>query len=133
MDGIHSRIAQSVKASGLTNTAFAKKLNVTPSFISRLASGATNSSDRTIIAICREFHVDEHWLRTGEGEMFRPRSRSEELAAFFGDLLADTPDFRHSLITVLSRMSPEEWAILEKKVWELMEEMKKISSDDRQP
>ena len=69
--------------------------------------------------------MDEHWLRTGEGEMFRPRSRSEELAAFSGDLLADTPDFRHSLITVLSRMSPEEWAILEKKAWELVDEMKK--------
>ncbi|RHO56610.1 XRE family transcriptional regulator [Ruminococcaceae bacterium AM07-15] len=125
MNSINSRIAQCLEASGLTNTAFAKKLNVSQSFISRLASGTTNPSDRTIMDICREFHVDEHWLRTGEGEMFRPRSRSEELAAFFGDLLADTPDFRHSLITVLSRMSPEEWAILEKKAWELVDEMKK--------
>lgn len=109
----------------MTNTAFAKKLNVSQSFISRLASGEKTPSERTISDICREFRVDEHWLRTGEGEMFRPRSRSEELAAFFGDLLADTPDFRHSLITVLSRMSPEEWAILEKKAWELVDEMKK--------
>lgn len=119
------RIKQVRKHLCLTQSEFGERIGVKSNTITGYEIGARSPSDAIIMAICREFHVDEHWLRTGEGEMFRPRSRSEELAAFFGDLLADTPDFRHSLITVLSRMSPEEWAILEKKAWELVDEMKK--------
>ncbi len=126
METVADRIILLVNHLGGNKSDFARRINLTPAYISKLAKHSDSiPSDRTIADICREFHVDEHWLRTGEGEMFRPRSRSEELAAFFGDLLADTPDFRHSLITVLSRMSPEEWAILEKKAWELVDEMKK--------
>lgn len=70
MEAIHSRIAEVVEHSGLTKTAFAQRLNVGQPFISQICSGKTNPSDRTIADICREFNVSEHWLRTGEGEMF---------------------------------------------------------------
>ena len=57
-----------VKDSKLTKTAFAEKINVSQSFISRLVSGEKVPSDRTIADICREFNISELWLRTGEGE-----------------------------------------------------------------
>ena len=33
-------------------------------------SAVSRTTDQTIRSICREFGVNEHWLRTGEGEMF---------------------------------------------------------------
>lgn len=69
METINQRIAKCIKESGLTKTAFAEKINVSQSFISNLCLGKKLPSDRTIADICREFNIDENWLRTGEGEM----------------------------------------------------------------
>lgn len=69
MGAINERIAECVKESGLTKTAFAEKINVTQGFISNLCTGTKVPSDRTIADICREFNVSEVWLRTGEGHM----------------------------------------------------------------
>ena len=125
---ISERLSAVVAASGLTKTAFAAKINVGQSHVSQLCSGAKVPSDRTIADICREFNVDETWLRTGEGEMFRQKGREEELAAFMGQLLNDRPDsFRSRLLTVLLRFDPEgpEWKILEN----IFEAIKKEAQD----
>ena len=37
--------------------------------------------------MCREFNVNETWLRNGEGEMFKERSPSEEVGYYVEDLL----------------------------------------------
>lgn len=73
--------------------------------------------------------MNETWLRTGEGEMFVQLSSSEELSAFFGDLLADEPDFRFRLISALSRLDPAEWETLEKIAYQLVDELKKADPE----
>lgn len=104
---------------------FAKRIGVSRNFISLVETGKRNLSDRTIADICREFDVNEIWLRTGEGEMFMPKSRTDEISAFVGDILKGEPDFRQKFISVLARMTADEWQILEKKVLELADEIKK--------
>lgn len=106
---------------------FGKRIGITGATISRLESGVRTLTEAQILAIVREFGVDENWLRTGEGEMLRPVSRDTELAAFFGDLQSSTPDFRHQLISVLSRLTVDEWAMLERKAKELLAEIQKDS------
>lgn len=106
---------------------FGKRIGVTGATISRLESGVRTLTEAQILAIVREFGVDENWLRTGEGEMLRPVSRDTELAAFFGNLQSSTPDFRHQLISVLSRLTVDEWAMLERKAKELLAEIQKDS------
>lgn len=125
MEDIKDRIAECIRTSGLTKTAFGKKINLSQSFVSRLTSGEKVPSDRTIADICREFKVNEEWLRNGTGEMFRQSRRNDELTAFFGDVLNNEPDFRHRFISVLARMTPEEWKILESKITEMAREIKK--------
>lgn len=125
MEGISERIAKVIEQTGMTKTAFAEKLNITQAYVSKLSIGAKKPSDRTITDICREFDVNEGWLRTGEGEMFIRKTRTDEITAFVGDILRGEPDFRQRFISVLARMSTEEWKILESKVLELAEEIKK--------
>lgn len=124
MSTLNERIGELISALGMKKTAFAERLNVSQAFISQLCSGIKQPSDRTISDICREFNVNEIWLREGIGEMFQERSRSEELAAFFGDVQADG-GFKEAFLTVLARMGPEEWELIERKARELVEEIKK--------
>lgn len=79
VQNINDRIALIVRSTKLTKTAFAEKVNLSQSHVSRLVSGETAPSDRTIADICRVFGVNETWLRTGEGEMRQQRSREEEI------------------------------------------------------
>lgn len=119
------RIIEIRKTFGLSQEQFANKLGLSRSFINQFETGKKNISDRTIADICREFNVNEAWLRTGDGEMFRPTRRNDEITAFFGDILSSDPDFRHRFVSVLARMTPGEWAILESKIKEIAGEMKK--------
>lgn len=122
---MNSRIAEVRKKYNLTQEKFAEKIGLTRNFVWMIEKGERVPSDRTIADICREFQVDEHWLRTGEGQMQRPMSRNDELARFLGDAIKGPDDFKRTLLTVMSRMTTEEWAMLERKAWELVEEMKK--------
>lgn len=126
---IGKRIASIIESLGIKKVEFAKAINVDQSFISQITSGKRNPSDRTIADICREFGVNEIWLRTGEGEMFDPVTSTEELAEFFGDILAGEPDFKRRFIQALSRLSSEQWEMLEKVATQLVADTKKESDD----
>ena len=54
----------------LTQDDFAKKINVTRSAISNYEKGTRNIMNRVISDICREFNVNQEWIRHGTGEMF---------------------------------------------------------------
>ncbi len=129
MDRLNERIRSLIDTLGIKKTAFAERLNVSQAFVSQMCSGASNPSDRTISDICREFNVNEAWLRTGEGPMFLERSRDEELSAFLGDLLAGHPDFKRRLISVLSRLDESEWELLEQMADKLVDDEQKDKAD----
>lgn len=113
MKEMNERISTIIEASGIKKTVFADRLNVSQAFVSQLCSGVKQPSDRTIADICREFNVNEDWLRTGEGEMFKPLSRSETIAKFAGELMKDEDDsFRRQLIEALAQLDEKEWEVL---------------------
>lgn len=122
---MNKRISSLIENLQIKKIDFAKTIKVSAPFVSELCSGAKLPSNRTISDICREFNVNEDWLRTGEGEMFIQRSRHEELADFFGDVLSGQTDFRFRLISALSRMTTEQWEALEQVAVNLMDEIKK--------
>ena len=124
MQTINERVAEIVKASGKTKTAFAESLGVSQQYISKLEkTGAP--SDRTIRDICEKYNVNEFWLRTGEGEMFRQKTRAQEIADFAASLYENPTSFQAKLVTVLAKLEPEQWVLLEEKAMELFEEMQK--------
>lgn len=125
MSDLNHRISQVIDTLGIKKTAFAEKLNVSQAFVSQMCSGVKQPSDRTIADICRTFDVNEAWLRTGEGDMFIQKTRDEQLSAFFGDILSGQPDFRRRFISALSRLSADEWELLESMANKLLDEMQK--------
>ena len=122
METIGTRIKEIRKGAWLTLENFGKRIGITASSCSTIENGKSNPSDQTVLMICREFNVNEDWLRTGEGSMFVEPDKDEEITRFMGDILSGHPDFRRRLISVLSRMTPDEWALLEEKIRELSEE-----------
>ena len=110
---MHTRISKLISALGLKKTEFASRLNISQSHVSNLASGEKIPSDRTISDICREFDVNEGWLRTGEGEMFRQLGREEEITDFLAGLIREPDAFQARLIAALAKLTPEQWELFE--------------------
>ena len=112
---MYTRISLIRKNAGMTQDKLAEVLGLTKNFISLIETGKRDPSDRTIKDICREFNVNEEWLRTGKGEMFLDVSREMEIAKFTKNLLLEETDsFKNRLISALARLSVEEWEVLEK-------------------
>lgn len=64
------RLKRLRKELGLTQSAFAERIGSVQNTVTGYESGRRNPSAPVVSLICREFNVNEHWLRTGEGEMF---------------------------------------------------------------
>lgn len=90
---------------------FGERIGVSRDVIANLEYGRVEPNNIIIKSICREFDVNETWLRTGEGEMFLPKSLDDELAEFMGSVLRE--DIRTSvkkqLIDLLAHIPPEMW------------------------
>lgn len=123
---MNERIQAIIAANGMKKTEFAQRLNVSQAYVSQLCSGTKNPSDRTISDICREFNVSETWLRTGEGDMFVPTTRSQEIADFVGNILKGEEDnFKRRFVSILARLDESEWEFIERKALELFGDTKK--------
>lgn len=118
----NERVKEVRRTKGLTLERFGQILGVGKTAISKIERGENNVTNQMRQAIAREFHVSEQWLLTGEGEMFLETAEDEEITRFMGDILTGKPDIRRRLISVLARMTPEQWAMLEEKIKELMSE-----------
>jgi len=109
------RVKELRKALGLSGEKFGEKIGVTRSAISDIERGRNGLSDSNILAICREFNVNEEWLRSGTGEMFKDMTLDEEIISFIGDIQWDASNtFKKRFISAIAKLNEEEWKVLEK-------------------
>ena len=109
---MNERIKAVRLALGISQEEFGKRLGVTRGAITNIELNKVEPKPLFVDLICREFNVNEDWLKNGAEPMFLQRSRNEELSAFFGDLLNGEPDFKHRLISVMSRLSVDQWQMV---------------------
>ena len=125
---MEERIKEIRKHYKLTQGEFAEKIGIKQNTVTSYETGLRTPSDIVITSICREFDVNEHWLRTGEGNMIAEKTRDEELSEFFGDVIKGEPSFQYRLVSALSRLSSEDWENLENIAYKLLEDIKKTGS-----
>ena len=98
----------------MTQEELGSSIGLSRANIANIESGRIALTDRVMVSICREFSVNEDWLRTGNGEPFVELSRDEEIAAFVGDVLRDQSDsFKKRYIKMLSSLDENGWKALE--------------------
>nr|DAF05363.1 MAG TPA: helix-turn-helix domain protein [Bacteriophage sp.]DAP35852.1 MAG TPA: helix-turn-helix domain protein [Caudoviricetes sp.] len=103
------------KELNVTQQEFADKLKISRNFVAQIEMGSKVPSDRTIDDVCREFNVNEEWLRTGNGDMFIPGIKDKQISAMLADVMKSGEDsFRHRLVSALARLDDEGWDNLEK-------------------
>lgn len=82
---MNDRIKELRKSLGLSGEKFGERVGVKRNTVSQWETGTNSVTDQMFKSICREFNVNEEWLRTGEGEMFN--LPIDETAAIVSDLL----------------------------------------------
>lgn len=98
----------------MTMDEFGKKLGVTRAAVSNLENGHRELTNQMITSICREFNVNEDWLRNGAGEMFVKRTRNQQVADFVNDIMEEEDSsFRKRFIEALSKLTVYDWQVLE--------------------
>ncbi|EMJ5758542.1 helix-turn-helix transcriptional regulator [Clostridioides difficile] len=63
----------------LTQEKFAAKINISRSNICNIEINKITVTDRVILDICREFSINENWIRYGSGDMFIKTDINERL------------------------------------------------------
>ena len=111
------RIKEIRKYLDLTMEKFGERLGVGKTAISKLENNERNLTDQMAVSICREFDVNETWLRTGEGEMFVPKNRNQQITDFLGDLIKEEDGtFKKRLIEAMSKLDKKDWEDIERLV-----------------
>ena len=108
------RLKQLRKMFKLTQREFAEKIGIKQNTFAQYELGRNEPIDAVVSLICREFGVNEKWLRTGEGEMFVKKTEDEEAEYYRGriDELFTGRDekFRKALLDVVLRMDAQQVA-----------------------
>lgn len=74
---MHERIRKLRRILDLTQEKFAERIGIKRNTVATYESGRNEPVDSVVALICREFHVNEEWLRNGTGEMFAQDSEDE--------------------------------------------------------
>lgn len=120
---IEDRILLIREKKELSQEEFGERIGVTKSTISLIERKLRNPSERVLRDICREFNVNEEWLRTGEGEMFVSLNRTQQIAQLTADLFKGEKDsFKERLLLALAKLDEDEWKVLEKIACDLTKE-----------
>ena len=95
---MNERIRKLRRTLDLTQKEFGDRIGVKGNTIATYEGGRNEPIDSVISLICREFNVNEEWLRTGKGEMFAPAPSSAL------DALAQERGLTHREYIVLEKL-----------------------------
>ena len=116
------RIKQIREQLKCTQSEFADRLGIQRNTVASWEIGHRVPSDMAVKTICDKFGVNEVWLRTGEGEMFRQMSRDEEITKFIAETLSGSNEFKSRLIAALARLDESDWEHLEQIARKMLDE-----------
>lgn len=112
---MNKRIKEIRQNAGMTQREFADRIGVSRNTIAAYETDVRVPIDAIIVSICREFNVNEDWLRTGLGNMYAEVNPDIQLSKALGSLLREEAgSFKKQLILSLLELNQKEWDTLEK-------------------
>lgn len=118
---MNERIRKLRRHLDMTQQEFADKLGVKRGAIANYELGRNEPIDAVISLICREFNVNEEWLRNGTGEMFVEMDKEDLLMEWAGRVLGNrSSSFKKNFVKMLMSLTEDEWELLERKAKELV-------------
>lgn len=126
---MNERIKRLRKELKLTQQQFADKIKVKRNTVATYEMGRSVPSDSAIALICKTFHVNEDWLRNGNGEMFEELPEEDKKAAFVSSLLDADNDPFYNIIQEIMRtfdeLSPKSQEVIREFSAKLVENLQK--------
>lgn len=118
---MNERIRKLRKHLDMTQREFGERLGIKGNTIANYELGRNEPIDAVISLICREFNVNEEWLRNGTGEMFVELDKEDLLMEWAGRVLGNrSSSFKKNFVKMLMSLTEDEWELLERKAKELV-------------
>ncbi|WP_291235938.1 helix-turn-helix transcriptional regulator [Frisingicoccus sp.] len=109
------RLKQLRKTLDITQQEFADRIGIKRNSYANYETGRNTPIDAIILSICREFNVNEEWIRNGTGEMFVEIDKENQLMMWAGSVLKDESDsFKRRFVNMLMELDESDWESLEK-------------------
>lgn len=125
MSTVGERIKQIRKDFGLTQQKFADRIGAKQNTVAQYEIGRNIPIDPVITAICKEFDIQEDWLRHGLEPMRAAKSREEEISELVGSALSGSSEFKKAVIRMICSRSDEELKALEAALLAIYENIEK--------
>jgi transcriptional regulator with XRE-family HTH domain len=100
---MHERIKKIRQAINVTQQEFADRLLVKRNTVATWEGGRSIPQDSVVALICKEFNVNETWLRTGEGDMFN-KAESSAVERLCSELKAS--ELERQIISAYFKIEP---------------------------
>lgn len=85
----------------MTQNIFASKINISRSNLGNIETGEVSVTERVVASICREFNVNEEWIRNGNGEIFAEVTLYEKAYNRFGYIMENSSPSKKAALSVL--------------------------------
>lgn len=133
------RIRKLRRSLDLTQQEFADKIGMKRNTVANYETGRNDPSASVISLICREFHVNENWLRTGEGgeeNMFIKPSPTNLAFNHFGYLMGNASPQKKAVLSALIEMvyqyPDDKWDYVFNQFENCLEEAKKAKKNSEE-
>jgi len=101
---VNERIRVVRNSLNLTQEKFAKQISISTSYLAGIETGARDANNRVIRLIGNAFNVDEHWLKTGEGEMLN-EGADEDISRIIGCFKSLNPQYQELALKMMDFLS----------------------------
>lgn len=126
---VGERIKKLRKHLDLTQQKFGERLGIKGNTVAQYELGRNEPIDAVLSLMCREFGINENWLRTGDGEMFEELTEQQKLMKYTGLLLKDKDSAIataiQTLIVTYEQLDDTSKATLEKIAMQYIDNLKK--------
>lgn len=122
------RVRELRKALDLSGEKFGEQIGIKRNTLSQIETGKNNLTEQLLKSICREFNVNEDWLRIGEGEMFKTYDYDDEVAECIESMITEDYPFYNIIKGVMvayNRSKPDDRKIIDNFMEQVVDVLKK--------